>query len=278
MDSGPDNWRLVYSAIEEMRSKRDAPVDIVGSGCLADKSMSGGLEMYRFQTLVAVLLSSQTRDGVVAEAMRRLFEYYQDRGGLSAANVSSTSTIELDTLLSGVGFHSKKASYLKQTAQMVQELYHGDIPSDMESLCSLPGIGPKMAYLTMLYAWKRCVGIAVDVHVHRISARLGWTTNCADPEQTRLQLQRWLPSDLWPHINNLIVGFGQQRCTARNPACSGCAALTWCPFGKKAIQSNSKPKPKPKSKPKSKPKFKPKSKPKSKLKSKPKSKPKSKAT
>jgi endonuclease-3 len=74
---------------------------------------------------------------------------------------------------------------LKQTAQLLLDKYHGDIPDTIDGLVSLPGVGPKMAYLTMTVAWKQCLGIGVDVHVHRICNTLRWVKT-DNPEQTRL--------------------------------------------------------------------------------------------
>jgi endonuclease-3 len=77
--------------------------------------------------------------------------------------------------------------YLKKTAQILKDQYNGDIPKTVRDLCKLPGVGPKMSYLTMLAAWNEYVGIGVDVHVHRISGRLGWTNpnKAKQPEDTR---------------------------------------------------------------------------------------------
>ena len=88
----------------------------------------------------------------------------------------------------------RKAQYLKKTAQILKDKYGGDIPNSVKELCDLPGVGPKMAYLTMTAAWNKCVGIGVDTHVHRISNRLGWTRRTTkEPEQTRKELEDWLP-------------------------------------------------------------------------------------
>lgn len=87
-----------------------------------------------------------------------------------------------------------KAKHLKQTAKVLLEKYDGDIPDSVEGLCSLPGVGPKMAYLAMSCGWGHTVGIGVDTHVHRISNRLGWLpAPTKTPEQTRKALEAWLP-------------------------------------------------------------------------------------
>ena len=80
-------------------------------------------------------------------------------------------------------------------------------------------------------AWDDVQGIAVDVHVHRISGRLGWTQNASKPEDARVQLEDWVPKDKWRSINTLLVGFGQTICKPVGPLCGQCSARTLCPFG-----------------------------------------------
>ena len=92
----------------------------------------------------------------------------------------------------------------------------------------LPGVGPKMAYLCMQHAWKSNVGIGVDVHVHRISNRLGWVRT-KKPEETRRDLEEWLPKEYWDSINLMLVGFGQTICTPMAPRCSQCKVNHLCP-------------------------------------------------
>eukprot|EP01104_Vermistella_antarctica_P020269 TRINITY_DN860_c0_g2_i3.p2 TRINITY_DN860_c0_g2~~TRINITY_DN860_c0_g2_i3.p2 ORF type:complete len:191 (+),score=22.02 TRINITY_DN860_c0_g2_i3:764-1336(+) len=110
---------------------------------------------------------------------------------------------------------------------MIIKDFDGDIPRTVQDMCKLPGVGPKMAYLCSNAAWNECVGIGVDVHVHRIANRLGWVTS-KKPEDTRKTLERWMPRDLWTDVNLLLVGFGQERCGAK-PKCSTCLVKELCP-------------------------------------------------
>jgi len=89
-------------------------------------------------------------------------------------SVRTASAATLEKLIYPAGFYRRKAQYLKQTAEILSQRYDGDIPANVTEMCKLPGVGPKMAYLCMQTAWGRSVGIGVDVHVHRISNRLGW--------------------------------------------------------------------------------------------------------
>ena len=100
-------------------------------------------------------------------------------------------------------------------------MHSSDIPSTIEGLVSLPGVGPKMAYLCMSAAWGRDEGIGVDVHVHRITNLWGWHKT-KTPEETRITFEAWLPRDKWHDINHLLVGFGQTWCPPVGRKCGEC--------------------------------------------------------
>lgn len=110
---------------------------------------------------------------------------------------------------------------------MLLDEYEGDIPSTIEGLTKLPGVGPKMGYLALKIAWNKVDGIGVDVHVHRICNRLQWVST-KTPEETRVALESWLPKEYWFHINLLLVGFGQQICGS-SPKCEQCKLKNNCP-------------------------------------------------
>jgi endonuclease-3 len=120
-----------------------------------------------------------------------------------------------------VGFHNLKTKYIKQAAELLRDKWNSDIPGTIEGLISLPGVGPKMAYLCMSAAWGRDEGIGVDVHVHRITNLWGWNKT-QQPEQTRAALESWLPKERWHDINNLLVGFGQTICLPVGRKCGDC--------------------------------------------------------
>jgi endonuclease-3 len=98
----------------------------------------------------------------------------------------------------------------------------------VEALCSLKGVGPKMAFIAMHACWGKAVGIGVDTHVHRIANRLRWVKT-STPEATRDSLQALLPRAMWGGVNVLLVGFGQQVCTPLAPKCASCAIAAICP-------------------------------------------------
>ncbi|KAL0088333.1 DNA glycosylase [Phycomyces blakesleeanus] len=222
----PTNWRIVFDRIKAYRKITEAPVDTMGCERLGDRTASP--ETYRFQTLVALMLSAQTKDTVTSVVVRNLQKDLP--GGLTLESILNVNEQELDDRIRAVGFHTKKAAYIKKTAEILRDKFNGDVPSTIEDLTSLPGVGPKMGFLTLQVAWKLNLGIGVDVHVHRISNRLGWC-NTMDklPEDTRKNLESWLPREHWREINPILVGYGQTVCIPRGPKCGECPVSELCP-------------------------------------------------
>ena len=240
----PANWRRVYAGIEEMRFRgiaRDAPVDTMGCERLAKADASP--KDQRFQTLVSLILSAQTKDAVTAQAMTNLSNHFASKGGLTVANALSASESQLDALISKVGFHQRKAGYIKRAAAVCAGKYNSDIPATVAELMALDGVGPKIAHLTMQVAWRSVQGIGVDTHVHRISGRLGWVNaaKAPTPEHTRKALEEWLPRELWGVINVLLVGFGQKVCLPIGPRCKDCLVNSLCPTGRSNLRHDRSP-------------------------------------
>ena len=198
----PRNWEDVWDLVCELRQDRSAPVDTDGGHELPQRDR--GEKIYRFQVLVALMLSSQTKDAVVGSTMRSLQEY-----GLDVETIHATSAEDLNALINKVGFHNNKTKYLKQTCEILLEKYNGDIPPTAAEMMELPGVGPKMAYIVESIVFDTTTGIGVDTHMHRMFNDLQWVKS-KTPEKTREQLEGWLPRDKWPMANVLWVGIGQE--------------------------------------------------------------------
>ena len=231
----PTDWELFYNLVMEMRQPggpaANAAVDTMGCERLAQASASP--RDRRFHTLIALMLSSQTKDTVNAVAMQRLFTELPPHKpgapvGLNLENILAVDPVLLNQLIWQVGFHNNKTKYIKQAAIILRDQWEGDIPSTAQGLMALPGVGPKMAYLCLAAenGWNRVEGIGVDVHVHRITNLWGWqkpgSPQAKTPESTRLSLQSWLPKDKWKEINWLLVGFGQAVCLPQGAKCGDC--------------------------------------------------------
>ncbi|XP_018512678.1 endonuclease III homolog 1, chloroplastic isoform X5 [Brassica rapa] len=233
----PENWVEVLEGIRQMRSSGDAPVDSMG--CDKAGSFLPPSER-RFAVLLGSLLSSQTKDQVNNAAIHRLHQ----KGLLTPEAIDKADESTIKELIYPVGFYARKATYMKKIAKICLEKYNGDIPSSLDDLLALPGIGPKMAHLILHIAWNDVQGICVDTHVHRICNRLGWVSRPAtkqktsSPEETRVALQQWLPKEEWVAINPLLVGFGQTICTPLRPRCEACSVAKLCPAAFKEASSS----------------------------------------
>jgi len=232
-DWSPPHWTDVLDNIRQMRRRRDAPVDNMGAESflkdVADPKVA------RLHVLVSLMLSSQTRDEVNHAAMTRL-----KADGLTVQSLLEMKEQTLAEMIKPVGFWRKKAVYLQKMARILQDEYEADIPSTVEQLCRLPGVGPKMAHLCTTIAWGNVTGIGVDTHVHRISNRLGWVQRpTSTPEATRKALEAWLPRQHWAEINLLLVGFGQQICMPVAPHCGDCLNFSLCPAATKGSPKKS---------------------------------------
>lgn len=221
----PPNWLETIENIRKVRAKFPAPVDSMG--CDQSHSKTDKDVDQRFQILISLMISSQTKDQITWAAVQKL----KQKGFANVDGMLEAPVKEIEDLIHPAGFYKRKAVYLKKVAQILKETYQGDIPNSVETLCQLPGVGPKMAHLCMQEAWNEVIGIGVDTHVHRISARLGWVPKkgIKTPEDTRKALESWLPRNYWREINHLLVGFGQTICTPQRPKCSECYNNAICP-------------------------------------------------
>jgi endonuclease III len=221
----PRNWEVLYNAVKGMRQSGTAPVDTVGCDRLYDPHATRSHQ--RYQILLSLMLSSQTRDQVTAAAMDRLKAV---RGGCTPTTVNSMKEQKLAELLHPVSFYNNKAKYIKQTTSAIIERFDSEVPSDYDTLVSFPGLGPKMVHLFLQAADGVTLGIGVDIHVHRISQRFRWVPETVkSPEDTRKALESWLPREYWNQVNHLLVGHGQTICLPRGPRCGDCAAAPHCP-------------------------------------------------
>eukprot|EP00796_Vickermania_ingenoplastis_P000652 gene653-369_t len=219
----PGNWAELFTRLEKYRKTFRAPVDTIGCHCLHDPNAPRSIQ--RFQTLIALMLSSQTKDEVTAEAMNSLI-----RVGLTPPSIRSMRPEKLNRLISKVGFHNNKTKYIKSVVEILLDKYDGAPPVTYEELVLLPGVGPKMAHLFLQAADQHVVGIGVDTHVHRIARRFRWVpATTKTPEDTRKVLESWLPKKHWGTINELIVGLGQTVCSPVNPRCCECNLQDVCP-------------------------------------------------
>lgn len=215
-----------YNKIISVRNQIVAPVDTMGCERIpytVDPTLAP--KMFRFQLLVLLMLSSQTKDEVTHAAVATMHQHFPR--GLCLESILEALEAEIDTLIGKVGFHRRKANYLKRSAEILRSEHNGDIPKLIEEIVKLPGVGPKMGYLLLQAGWDISSGIGVDVHLHRIANLLGWVS-LKTPEATRQQLEQVIPEAYWKQINPLVVGFGQTVCLPVAANCDICPLLSTC--------------------------------------------------
>ncbi|KAI3615919.1 dna-(apurinic or apyrimidinic site) lyase [Moniliophthora roreri] len=188
----PENWRQVYDKIKEMRKGIVAPVDTMGCDQAQLKEVDP--KNRRFSTLVSLMLSSQTKDEVTDAAVSQLRTALG--GSISVEGVIAADEATVSNAIGKVGFWRRKTQYLKQAAVRLRDEFDSDVPKTVDELCSLPGVGPKMAFLALQVAWNL------------------------------LNLQSWLPTEFHPEINHMLVGFGQTVCLPVRPRCDQCVLST----------------------------------------------------
>jgi endonuclease III len=176
-----------------------------------------------FQILIATLLSARTQDATTHAASTRLFKRARTPRTLASLPVE-----EIERLIYPVGFYRNKARHVKACCEMLVSEFGGRVPSTMEELVMLPGVGRKTANLVLILGFKSLRNICVDIHVHRISNRLGWVRT-TEPEETEQSLYRTIPGRWWPLINLYLVTWGQNVCRPVYPRCGDCAVARDCP-------------------------------------------------
>ena len=224
-----------YELILKMRETKTAPVDKMGLKKCIENTEKIDFNTFKYQSLVSLLLSAQTKDEITYECTNNLIQY-----GLTIKNILKTKEDKINELIKKCGFHNNKAKYIKKLTNILNEEYKGNVPEDYNLIIKLPGIGKKMGILFMKEVLNKNVGIGVDTHVHKISNRLGWIdTN--SPEKTENELQEIVPIKYWKNLNIELVGFGQEICKSLNPLCEEkCLLKDKCPYYNEKIKNKKK--------------------------------------
>jgi endonuclease-3 len=174
-----------------------------------------------FKVLISCLLSLRTQDNVTDQASHRLFREAQTPEAMLKLKKS-----QIEKLIYPVCFYRTKALRIHEICDALIHRYHGKVPSGMEDLLSLNGVGRKTANLVITLGFDQD-GICVDTHVHRISNRLGYLKTKM-PDETESKLRKILPLAYWKIYNDLLVPFGQNLCRPLSPFCSRCPIEQYC--------------------------------------------------
>lgn len=185
-----------------------------------------------FRILISTILSARTKDETTARVASLLFRSFPTVRSLAHARLERVAR-----LIKPIGFFRVKARNIVATARVVEEQHRGRVPATMEALLSLPGVGRKTANIVLSYAFGQ-PAIAVDVHVQRITNRLGWVRTTT-PKETEDALGRVVPLPLRSIINDTFVKFGKDICRPRTPQCWRCPVSQRCAYPRKVAKPDS---------------------------------------
>ncbi len=174
-----------------------------------------------FKVLVTTILSARTKDQTTVFAIKKLFKVVHLPSDLQKLSVK-----KIEELIYPVGFYKNKAKYLKALPDELNEQFAGIIPHTIDELIKLPGVGRKTANLVVAIAFAK-PAICVDIHVHRISNRLGYLKT-KTPYESEMILRKKLPKKYWISYNTILVAFGQHLCAPVSPHCSKCPIIKYC--------------------------------------------------
>lgn len=176
-----------------------------------------------FQLLVAVILSAQCTDKRVNMITPALFRDFP-----TAEAMAATTPDVVYEYIRSVSYPNNKAKHLVGMARMLLEDYQGEVPSDLDQLVRLPGVGRKTANVIQAVIFQKAA-MAVDTHVFRVSHRIGLVTDrCTTPLSVEKQLVRYFPEELIPKAHHWLILHGRYTCTARNPKCDVCGLKAYC--------------------------------------------------
>jgi endonuclease-3 len=177
-----------------------------------------------YELLVAVMLSAQCTDKRVNMVTPGLFAVYPTAESLAAASAD-----EVYEYVKSVSYPRSKSEHLVAMAKRLTEVYHGEVPDNIEDLQTLQGVGRKTANVVCAVIWQQPT-MAVDTHIFRVSERLGLTTGSKNPLQTERQLIQYIPAETIPKAHHWLLLHGRYVCQARKPRCEQCGLREYCRF------------------------------------------------
>ena len=184
-----------------------------------------------FQLLVAVMLSAQCTDKRVNMVTPPLFHDYPDAKAMASADEN-----EIYEYIKSISYPNAKARHLVEAAKILVSDYDGEVPSDMDDLLRLPGVGRKTANVIQAVAFRKSA-MAVDTHIFRVSHRLGLVRKSDNtPYKVEMELIKFIPADDIPDAHHWLLLHGRYVCTSRKPKCEKCPFTAFCPE-KKSIDA-----------------------------------------
>lgn len=180
-----------------------------------------------YQLLIAVILSAQCTDKRVNMITPALYEAFPTPEVMAAS-----SPDEVFEYIKSCSYPNNKAKSLVGMAQKLMSDFNGKVPSDMDSLLTIPGVGRKTANVILSVAFDK-PAMAVDTHVFRVANRLGLTNNSKNPLQTEKELVKYIPEQYLSRAHHWLILHGRYICLARKPKCEKCGLIEWCKYREK---------------------------------------------
>lgn len=177
-----------------------------------------------YELIVAVILSAQCTDKRVNMITPGFFELFPRVSDLARA-----TTDDVYQLIKSCSYPNNKAKHLVSMAKVVHEQFNDEIPSSLEELITLPGVGRKTANVILSVAFSK-PAMAVDTHVFRVASRIGLTTHAKDPLQAEMQLIKYIPEELIHKAHHWLILHGRYVCLARKPKCEKCGLTDVCNY------------------------------------------------
>ena len=178
-----------------------------------------------FSILIGTILSARTKDESTTKVIKVLFSKYKNPEELANAKIK-----DVEKIIKSIGFYHVKSKRIIEVAKIIEKKYKGKVPDDLETLVQLPGVGRKTANCVLVYAFEK-PAIPVDIHVHRISNRLGLVST-KNPEETEQELMKKIQKKYWIDINDTFVMYGQNICKPISPMCNICKIKKNCNYYK----------------------------------------------
>ena len=178
-----------------------------------------------FSILIGTILSARTKDETTTKAVKALFAKYKNPKELANAKIK-----DVEKIIRSIGFFHVKSKRIVEVAKIIHQKYKDKVPEDLDTLVQLPGVGRKTANCVLVYAFEK-PAIPVDIHVHRISNRLG-LVDTKNPEDTEQELMKKIDKKYWIDINDTFVMYGQNICKPISPMCDVCKITKSCKYYK----------------------------------------------
>jgi len=208
------DWDLIFKKIKDILKERgkELPSVSIIANQLHDP----------YRVLVSTIISLRTKDSVTIASSENIFKLAD-----TPQQMLKLTNQEIEQAIYPAGFYRRKAQNILDISQILIDKYQGKVPSTQSELLELPGVGIKTANLTLNLGFG-IDAICVDIHVHRVSNRLGWIKT-KTPEESEKALQLVMPQRFWIPLNEILVSFGQEICRPVSPFCSLCPFDKECP-------------------------------------------------